>query len=51
MPKIKITHQVDKTVHHFLVKNAEKLSSKEVIKICKRMGVEVLLVEGKIYKK
>lgn len=51
MEKIKITHQVDKTVHHFIVLNKRELTKIEVDKICKKMGVEVLFVEGKIYKR
>lgn len=49
--RIKITHQEDKTVHHFLVENKTELTSKEVNKICTKMGVEVLFIEGEIYKK
>jgi hypothetical protein len=49
--KIKITHQSEKTVHHFTVKNNKFLTQKEVNKICEKMGVHALLVEGKIYNK
>lgn len=48
---IKITHQLEKTVHFFKVKNSKFLTQNEVNKICKKMGVETLFVEGKIYHK
>jgi len=47
--RIKITHQEDKTTHCFNVKNAEKLSSKEVIRICNKMSVKALFINGKYY--
>ncbi len=51
MKKIKITHQLEKTVHHFTVKNSKYLTQEEVNKICEKMGVHTLLVEGRIYNK
>ena len=51
MEKIKITHQLEKTIHHFIVGDKTTLTKKEVNKIFKKMGVEVLFVEGKIYKR
>lgn len=48
--KISITHQVEKTKHHFMVVNAEKLTSSEVEKIKKVMGVEIVFVNGRLYK-
>jgi len=48
--KISITHQLEKTKHHFMVVNPEKLSSSEVEKIKKIMGVEMVFVNGRLYK-
>lgn len=47
--QIKIKHQEDKTEFSFKVKDADKLTSAEVKKICIRMGVKELLVNGKYY--
>lgn len=49
--KIKITHQEDKTKYTFIVKNADKLSSDEVYRICIKMNVKAILVNGKYYEK
>ncbi len=48
--RIKITHHVEKTVHHFLVDNPDKLTSAEVEKIKLKMGVNSLFVNRKFYK-
>ena len=48
--KIKITHHVDKTVHHFLVENPYKLTPAEVERIKLKMGVDSLFVSGKFYR-
>ena len=48
--RITITHQLDKTIHHFLVVDPGNLTSKEVQHICNKMGVESLFVNGKLYK-
>jgi hypothetical protein len=48
--RIEITHQVEKTKHHFMVVNPEKLSSSEVDRIKKIMGVEMAFVNGRLYK-
>jgi hypothetical protein len=48
--RITITHQIEKAKHHFLVGNPDKLNSSEVEKIKKEMGVEMVLVNGKLYK-
>ena len=48
--KISITHQIEKTHHHFIVVNPEKLTSSEVEKIKKIMGVEMVLIHGRLYK-
>jgi hypothetical protein len=48
--RIKITHQLEKTVHHFLVVNPNKLSYDEVNRICDKMNVTSLFINGKLYK-
>ena len=48
--KIAITHQLEKTQHHFMVVNPDKLNSSEVEKIKNEMGVEMVFVNGKLYK-
>lgn len=50
MKKIKITHQIEKTVHNFLVENPDKLKPIEVEKIKLKMGVDSLFVNGKYYR-
>ena len=49
--RITITHQLEKTKHIFLVTNPDKLTRKESEKITKKMGVTMLFVNGKLYKK
>jgi len=48
--RIEITHQIEKTKHVFYVINADKLNSFEAEKIKKGMGVEMVFVNGKLYK-
>lgn len=48
--KIEITHQVEKTKHHFMVGNPDKLNFSEVEKIMKVMSVEMVFVNGRLYK-
>jgi hypothetical protein len=48
--RIEITHQVEKTKHHFMVVDPDKLSSSEVDRIKKVMGVEMVFVNGRLYK-
>jgi len=48
--RILITHHLDKTIHHFLVDRPDKLNSKEVERICEKMGVQSLFVNGKFYE-
>ena len=48
--RITITHQIEKTLHHFMIENPYKLSSLEVDKIKKEMGVEMVFVNGRLYK-
>lgn len=45
-----ITHNLEKTQHHFMVVNPDKLSSSEVDGIKKVMSVEMVFVYGRIYK-
>ncbi|WP_326384770.1 hypothetical protein [Flavobacterium sp. SUN052] len=47
--EIKIKHQEDKTKYSFKVKDADKLTSAEVKRICIKMSVKALLVNGKYY--
>jgi hypothetical protein len=49
--RITITHQIEKTQHHFMVVNPDKLISSEVDIIKIAMGVEMVLVNGKLYRK
>lgn len=46
---IKIKHQEDKKEYTFKVKNSNKLNSDEVRKICSKMNVKAILVNGKYY--
>jgi hypothetical protein len=48
--QIKIQHQEDKIYYAFKVKDANKLTSDEVNRICIKMGVKALFVNGKYYK-
>jgi hypothetical protein len=48
--KISITHQLDKTKHTFSVVNPDSLTSAEVKRICNKMCVDKLLVNGRFYK-
>lgn len=48
--EIKIQHQEDKAYYTFRVKNADKLTSVEVNRICIKMGVKALFVNGKYYE-
>mgnify|MGYP006194207759 CR=1 FL=1 len=49
--KIKIKHQEDKKEYTFKVVNANKLTSAEVNRICIKMNVKAILVNGKYYEK
>ena len=48
--KISITHQIEKTQHHFMVVNPDKLTISEVAKIKMVMGVEMVFVNCRLYK-
>jgi hypothetical protein len=49
--EIKIKHQEDKTEYSFNVKDADKLTSVEVNRICLKMNVEAIFVNGRYYEK
>lgn len=46
---IKIKHQEDKIEYSFSVNDANKLTSKEGLRFCTKMGLKALLVNGKYY--
>ena len=48
--RITITHQLEKTQHHFMFVNPNKLTNSEVDRIKKVMVVEMVFVNGKLYK-
>lgn len=48
--RITITHQLEKIQHHFMVVNPDRLTSSEVDRIKKAMGVEMVFVNGRLYK-
>ena len=48
--RISITHNLEKTQHHFAVVNPDKLLSSEVDIIKNEMGVEMVFVNGRLYK-
>jgi hypothetical protein len=48
--RIEITHQIEKTNHHFMVVNPNKLNTSEVERIKKVMGVKMVFVNGRLYK-
>lgn len=48
--RITITHNLEKTQYHFTAENPDKLSSIEVNMIKAEMGVEMVFVNGKLYR-
>jgi hypothetical protein len=48
--RISITQLLEKTQHHFMVGNPDSLTSSEVDRIKKEMGVEMVFVNGRVYK-
>jgi hypothetical protein len=48
--RISITHNLEKTHHHFMVENPDKLTCMEVDRIKNEMGVEMVFVSGRLYK-
>ncbi len=47
--KIYITHQLEKTKHSFMVENPDILTPEKVSRICQKMEVTSLLVNGRFY--
>lgn len=47
--QIKIQHQEDKIYYTFKVRNANNLTSVEVKRICIKMSVKALFINGKYY--
>jgi hypothetical protein len=47
---IKITHQIDKTIHKFKVVDEDNLTKSEVKKICEKMNFKAILIKGKYYE-
>ena len=48
--RITITHQLEKTKHVFLVHDPNRLTQKEKDRIMSKMNVEMLFVNGRLYK-
>jgi hypothetical protein len=48
--RIEITHQIEKTKYVFYVIDQDKLNNSEVEIIKKEMGVEMVFVNGRLYK-
>ena len=48
--RISITHNLEKTQHYFMVVNPDKLNFLEVDMIKEDMGVEMVFVNGRLYK-
>jgi hypothetical protein len=48
--KIIITHQLEKTKHVFMVLDPNRLTQKEKDRIMSKMNVEMLFVNGRLYK-
>ncbi len=46
--RISITHNLEKTQHHFMVGNPDKLTSSEVDMIKKEMDVEMVFINGRL---
>jgi hypothetical protein len=49
--RITITHQLEKTKHVFLVQDPNRLTQIERERIMAKMNVEMLLINGRLYKK
>ena len=48
--RITITHQLEKTKHTFLVIDPDKLSQIEKGRIMAKMNVEMLFINGRLYR-
>lgn len=49
--RITITHQLEKTKHVFIVLDPNRLTQKEKERIMAKMNVEMLLINGRLYKR
>lgn len=49
--RITITHQLEKTNHLFLVQDPNRLTKIEKERIMAKMNVEILFINGRLYKK
>jgi hypothetical protein len=49
--RITITHQLEKTKHIFLVQDPNRLTNIEKERIMAKMNVEMLFINGKLFKK
>ena len=49
--RITITHQLEKTKHVFMVLDPNRLTQKEKDRIMAKMNVEMLLINGRLYKR
>lgn len=47
--RITITNQIEKTQHHFMMVNPVELTSSEIDRVKKEMGVEMVFVNGRLY--
>lgn len=48
--RITITHQLEKTKHVFMVQDPNRLTQKEKERVMAKMNVEMLLINGRLYK-
>jgi hypothetical protein len=48
--RITIVHQLEKTQHHFMVVKPDNLTRTEVDRIKRVMGVEMVFINGRLYK-
>jgi len=48
--RITITHQIEKTNHYFMVVKPDNLTRTEVDRIKRAMGVEMVFINGRLYK-
>jgi hypothetical protein len=48
--RISVTHQLEKTKFFFLVQDPNRLTQKEKERIMAKMNVEMLFVNGRLYK-
>jgi hypothetical protein len=48
--RVTIKHQIEKTQHHFMVVNPDELTSSEVDRIKRVMGVQMVFMNGRLHK-